>query len=311
MRAEAEQADKRHRQQRGARAQRHAHALARTRRGEHQERQHQARGELQPDAGGERRGGGARMRARPRRAGGQHERRRQRQQQQRVVVRSALRQHQHHRVQADERRRPNRGVAHAPGRTRDQRDRAEARQDGKRLERPQPAGQPQRHERVAQQREQRAVRRVLERPADERVHRVARRFGGEVRVRVEPVQRAHARERQVAEHVLGDQRRPQQQDHVRDHDRRRDPRERQPARGHQHQRVADADRQQQRLEAGARQADAQTSQRPRHPCRPAAGAGGDELGGTRSGARAHQEDTHDEAHQPEHAERAHEVKRRL
>ena len=56
----------------------------------------------------------------------------------------------------------------APRGARDQRDRAEARQHGERLECPQPAGQPERHEGVAEQREQRAVGGVLVGPAEER-----------------------------------------------------------------------------------------------------------------------------------------------
>jgi hypothetical protein len=304
--AEAQQCHQRHRQQRRARAHSDTDALAIARRGEHQERQHQARRELQPDARRQRGGAGARMRAR---AGGQRQRRRQRQRQQRVVVGSALGQRQHHRVQADERRRPRRRAPQTPGRTRDQRDRADAREHGDRLERPQPARQPQRHERIAQQREQRTVRRVLEGPADELVHRVGGRFGGEVRVRVKAVQSPQARERQVAEHVLGDQRRAEQQDHVRHDDRHRDRRHPQPARRRQHQQVARAHDQHQRLEAGIGEADAQTPQRAGHPHRPSARAGGNELGRRRGGARAQQRHAHDDAHQAQQAERAHHLRR--
>ena len=333
MHAEAEQGHQRHGQQRRAGAQRHAHALATARRGEHQERQHQACRELQADARRQRRGGGAGMRGHSAGGGlgvgvlrgcaagiagcrlvgsgsrGQRERRRQRQQQQRVVVRSALGQHQHHRVQADERRRPGRGVPETAGRARDERDRAEACEQRDRLERPQPSRQPQRHERIAQQREQRTVRGVLEGPADELVDRVGGRFGGEVRVRVKAMQGPHTRERQVAEHVLGDQRRPEQQDHVRHHDRHRDRRQCQPARRGQHQQVARAHDQHQRLEARVRQADAQAPQRTGHPRRPAARAGWNELGRRRRGARAQQRHAHDDAHQPQQAKRAHDARR--
>jgi hypothetical protein len=324
---EAKQRHQRHGQQRRAGAQRHASTLAVARRGEHEERQHQPRGELHADARRERRGGRARMRARPAggvlagairgsgaaragsdaRAGGQRERRRHRQQQQRVVVRPALRQRQHHRVQADERRRPRGRVPETAGSAGDQRHRAEAREHGDCLECPKPARQPQRHERVAQQREQRTVRRVQERPADELVHGVGRRFGGEVRVRVKAMQGPQARERQVAEHVLGNQRRSQQQDRVGDHDRHHDRRHPQLARRRQHQQVASAHGQHQRLEPRVREPYAQPAQRTGHPRRPAAGACGNELGRRRGSARAQQRHTHDDAHQPQQPEHAHDA----
>jgi hypothetical protein len=325
--AEAQQRHQRHRQQRRAGAQRHTDALAVARRAEHEERQHQARGELQADARRQRGGGGARMRASPSsgagpvgagRAGservgsgsrGQRERRRKCQRQQRVVVRSPLGQRQHHGVQADECRSPRGGAPETAGGARDQGDGAEAREYGDRLERPQPARQPQRHERIAQQREQRTVGRVLKGPADELVHRVGGRFGGKVRVRVKAVQGPQARERQVTEHVLGDQRRSQQQDHVRDHDRHRDRGHPQPARRRQHQQVARAHDQHQRLEAGVREADAETAQRTGHPRRPATRAGGNELRRRRGGARAQERHAHDDAHQAQQAERAHNVRR--
>jgi len=61
---------------------------------------------------------------------------------------------------------------------------------------------------------------MQERPSDERVDRIGGRFGGDMRVGVQAVQRTHAREREVAENVLGDQRRPQEQGHVRQQHRR-------------------------------------------------------------------------------------------
>ncbi len=260
--AEADHAHERDRQQRRARAERHARPLAHARRGKHQKRQHQPGGDLHADARRQR----ARSCARALTcAGGERQRERQRQQQQRVVVRSTHRQHQQHRVQAHERHRPAGRVPQSPGGAPDQCDRAEARDHGERLERPQPAGEAQRHERIAEQREQRAVRRVLKRPADEPVGRVGGRFGGKVRVRVQSMQDAHAREVEVAEHILGDQRRSEQQDRVRRHDRRRQRRQWQPARDQQHQRVARAHDQHQRLEAGAREADAKPAQRTCQP----------------------------------------------
>ncbi len=304
MRAEADQAHDRDRQQRGARAQRHAQALTRAWRGEHQEGKHQARGDLDAHARRQRARGRARAPARPR---GQSERQRQRQQQQRVVVRSAHRQHQQHGVQAHERQRPARGVTETPGRARDQRDRAEAREDRDRLERPQPAREAQWNQRVAHEREQRAVGRVLKRPPDEAGHRVRGGFGGKVRVRIQSVQDPQPREGQVAEHVLGDQRRPEQQDRVRRHDRAREHRQRQPACDQQHQRVARAHDQHQRLEAGAGEADVQAPQRTGQPGGPAAFAGGDVLPGRGGGAGAHQEHARHDAQQPERAERSREA----
>jgi hypothetical protein len=128
-----------------------------------------------------------------------------------------------HRVQADEGRRPAGRATEACGGARDQCDRAEARGDGKHLERPQPAGDPEWSGRVAREREQRAVGGVLEGPAHEREDRVGWRFCRDVGVRVQAVQGSHAGEAQVAEHVLGDQRWAQEQDQVR-RDYRRDER---------------------------------------------------------------------------------------
>jgi len=248
--AEADHADDRDRRQRQHRVERHLPALAQARGGEHQERERQSRRDLHPHARRQRSDG--RTRARPRslvsaqRSPRRLRRRRralvraqrkgcgEREQEQRVVVGAAHRQHEQHRVQADERRRPARGAARARGRARDQRHGAEAGEDRDRLERPQPASEPQRRYRVAREREQRTVRRVQEGPADEVIRRVRRRFRGHVRVGIQSVQRSQPRERQVAEHVLGDQRWPEQEDHVGQHDRARERRQRQPSRCHEH-----------------------------------------------------------------------------
>ncbi len=301
MHAEAEQANDGHRQQPGARAERHAQALARATRGEHQKRNHQARRDLDAHARGQRSRSRARALTRP---GGPREREREQRQQQRVVVRSAHRQHQQHGVQADERQRPARRAPEPSRRARDQRDRAEARDDRDRLERPQSSGESQWDERVAGEREQRAVGRMLELPEDEPEHGVGGRFGGEVGVGVQAVQRAEAREREVAEHVLRDQRRPQQQDRVREHDRARERSRRQLPRDQQHQQVARAHDQHQRLEAGAGEADAEAVQGACQPRGPAAAARGDVLPGRGGGPRAHQEDARHDARQPERAKRS-------
>jgi hypothetical protein len=306
--AEAEHAHERDREQRAAHGERRACALAGARRGQYQERQHEPGGDLDRDPRGQCARGGGRARVR---AGRQRQRQRERRQQQRVVVRSADRQHEQHRVQADERDRPAGGVPAQGGGAGDQRHRGEARDDGDRLERPQPARQPQRHERVAEQREQRSVRRVLERPADEPERLVGWGFRGDVRVRVESVHDAQPGEREVAEHVLGDQRRPEQQDRIRRDDRAHERRRRQPSRDEQHERVARAHGQHQRLEARAREADAEAVQRPREPSRPAAGAGRHVLGWRRGGARGHKEHARDDAEQRERAERAREPGRHL
>jgi len=197
--AEARKAHHRHHQQAQAPRHRHPRPLARARRCERQERQQQPCGELHPHAARHRHRGRAHRRARSR---AQHQRYTQRQQDQRVVVRAAHRHQQQHRVGAHEHRCKAAGMAQHRRRLADQRHAREARQNGNRLERPQPAGRAQRRGGVACKREQRAVGRVLERPADEAEHRVGGRFGGQTRVGVKAVQRAHARKCQVAEHVL-------------------------------------------------------------------------------------------------------------
>jgi hypothetical protein len=215
MEAEADQPGdgKRKQAQRGAR--RHLQPLARARGCEHEKRQHQPGGDLDPDAGDQRAGARAQARARPRRQGegeGEH------QQDQSVVVRPADGEHEQHRVQAHERSRPAAGMAEAAGRARDQRDRGQARQPRECLQDPEAAREPKRRGGVADEREQRAVWGMLERPSDECEDRVRAGFRGDMRIRVQSVQSAHAREREVAEHVLGDQRRPEEEDHVRQHD---------------------------------------------------------------------------------------------
>jgi hypothetical protein len=301
--AEAEQPDHRHRRQRRARAQRHQQAFARARHRQHQERERQPGRDLDAHARRQRR------RADPRTGRRERQREREREQQQRVVVGATDAEHQQHGVQADERHRPAWRVSRARRRPREQRHRGEAGHDSDRLERPQAAGEPQRRDRVADEREQRAVWRVKERPADEVEHRVPRGLRGEVRVRIETVQRAQPRERQVPEHVLGDERRPQQQRRVSEHDRTHERGRRQPTRGEQHQRVARTHQQRQRLEAVARQADPQPRQRPCQPRGPAAAACGDVQRRRRGCARADQEHAGDHTDQPDSADRLHHAPR--
>jgi hypothetical protein len=184
VRAEAEQPHQRERQQSGAGPERHPRTLASPRWREHEERQHQTCRDLDSDARRQRSCAGAPAWVRAR---GQRQRRGQRQEQQRVVVRSANRQHEQHRIQPHECRGPTPRVSEPARRARDQRHRGEARGDRDRLERPQPARKSQWDQRVAQKREQRAVGRVLKRPADEVEHLVGGRFGGHVRIGVEAV----------------------------------------------------------------------------------------------------------------------------
>jgi hypothetical protein len=301
--AETEHADRRDRQQAEYRAERDRAAFAHARRGEHEERQQQPGRDLDADTGRERERGGAEARAASR---AQRECGGERQQQQRVVVGAADRVDEQHGVETDERGGPGRGVTEALGRARDQRDSGEARGDRDRFERPQPAGEPERGGRVARERERWTVGGVLKRPADEPVGAVGGRFRGDVRVRVEPVQGPDAGEREVAEHVLGDQRRPEQQRDVGEDDRRREDADREQAREPEHEQVARAHQQHQRLEAGARKPDAETPQRPRQPVGPAADAGRDVLRRAPSSTGREQERAREDAEQAERPKRTRE-----
>jgi hypothetical protein len=300
--AEADNAHQRDREQAAAGAQGDGRALASLRGCEHQERQQQRSGHLDGDASGQRQRRGAQTWAG---AGAEKQREREREQYQRVVVSPTDGEREQHRVQPDERGGPARRAPDASCGEGDQRDRGEAREHSHGFEHPQPCRESQGSERVAGEREQRPVRRVLKRPADETEDRVCGRFGGDVGVRVESVQRAHAREREVAEDVLGDQWRPQQQDHVGDHDRRRDRHERKPLGGHEHERVARAHQQHQRLEARAGKPDVQATQRAGKPRRPAADASGHVLRRRRCRPGAQQRDGRDDANQPERTEHLH------
>jgi hypothetical protein len=215
--AEAEHAHERDRHQRQARLQRHPRARPRVPARQHQERQRQPSGQLDAHARRQHARAGAQAPARagaqaPARAGaqahtrpgaqakaraagpgGERQRCCQREDQQRVVVRPADAQHERHRVEPYERRRPTGRVTEASRRLCDQRDRADAAEHRDRLERPQRARDPERHERIAGDGEQRSIRRALERPADEAEHRVGRRFRGHVRIRVKAVQRSQSR----------------------------------------------------------------------------------------------------------------------
>jgi len=199
MHAEADQADDRERHEPQRRAHGDPQALAPAGSAQQHEGQREPRGELHPDGARERgrRGSHVAVDARA-----QRQREREREQDQRVVVRTADGKHEQHGVQPDERGCPAGRVTDASGRPCDQGDGGEARRDGQGFEEPQGAGHAERGGSVACEREQRAIRRVLEGPAYEPVDGVAAGFGRDVRVRVEPMQGAHAGEGHVPEHVL-------------------------------------------------------------------------------------------------------------
>jgi hypothetical protein len=145
---------------------------------------------------------------------------------------------------------------------------------------------------------------MLEGPSDEREDRIGRRFGGHVGVGVQAVQRPHAGEVQVAEHILGDQRRTEQQDHVCDYDRRHDRSQRQRSRRHQDRHVANAHDHRQRLKAGVREAHAEAFQGPGQPARPAAAARRNVLCRPSRGAGRDQEDRRHDAEEAKCAQGA-------
>jgi hypothetical protein len=287
--AEPQHAHERDRHQCQPSPQRHARALPRVRTRRHQERQGQSRRQLDAHACGQRPRARAQSGARPAGSGRKRQRGRQREHQQRVVVCSADAQHERHRVQPHERRGPLGRVPKASCRPRNQPHRSEAAEHRDRLERPQRPRDPERHERIADHGEQRSVRRPLKAPADEVEHPVGGRFRGHVRVRIQTVERTQARVGDVPEDVLGEQRRPQQQDHVGRHNRaRQHPPGQAPRRG-QYQQVAGAHDQHQRLEARAGQAQAESPQRSGQPRRPATAARRHVLRGRRRGTGADQE----------------------
>ncbi len=300
MRAEADQAQHAQGEQAEHGRPGDSSALAPAPRGEHEERERQARCDLDGDADDQRRRGGAKTRvcARgERECGGEHH------QEQRVVVRSADRQHEQHRVEPDECRRPAPGLAELAGGARHERDGGEARGDREGFESPHPAGQAEWRRGVAGEREQRSVGRVLVRPTDEPEDFVARRLRGHVRVRVQAVQRTEAREAEVAEDILREQRRPQQQDRVGGDDRHDERAHRQRARERQHEQITGAHDQRQRLKGPRAEAHAESLQRPGKPGRPAAAAPGHVLRRFSGRPGGGQEDRHEDAQQSKQAER--------
>jgi hypothetical protein len=196
------------------------------------------------------------------------------------------------------------------GRPCHERHRPEARGGRDRFQHPQATRDAERRRPVAEERVERPVRGVLERPADELEDRIGARFGGDVRVGVQSMQRPHAGEREVAEHVLGDQGRPEQQHHVCEHDRARDGAPGQRSGGDQHEHIARAHDQHQRLKAVSGESRAEALERPRQPVRPAADAGRDVFRWFRGGVGAQQERRGQHSQQTQRAQPAQESGRR-
>ncbi len=115
------------------------------------------------------------------------------------------------------------------------------------------------------------------------------------------MQRAQVREVDVAEHVLGNQRRAEQQDRVGHDDREGQRPQRQRAGTEQHRHIAPCHHERERLEAGWVDAQAESLKGPGQPVRPAAAARGDiQRGGVRRAGR-HAEDADEHREQAERA----------
>ncbi len=336
VRAEADQPQRGEAGQRQRCRHQHGAPLPPPARGEHHEREYDAGGDLHAHADDHRdralaqaaaagagsRRRGCRLRRRVRHAGatgrasnrrrsaagprltarGQRQCRRQRGHHEGVVVGPADGQLEQHGVQAHECHRPLPLAPQCVGGVADQCDRPEAGERGDRLQRPQAAGQPERRERVAPEREQGAVGGVLEGPPHEREDRVPGRFGRDVRIGVQAMQGPEAGVAEVPEHVLGDQRRPEQQDDVRGQDGPHQRPRRQRPGAREHDQVAGAHDQVQGLEAVAAERGGEAAERPRQPRRPAPGAGGDVLGGCTGRARTQQQHAREDSQQPDRAQ---------
>jgi hypothetical protein len=152
--AEAHQPEQRQGQQAHPGAGNRPQALARTRGAEHQEGQHEPRGDLDANAGHECRRAGAEAGDRTR---GQRQGERQHEHDHGVVVGSSHGEAEQHGVQADERRGPAGGVSKARSRPRDERYGSEAGCCREHLQRPQATCDPERGCGIADDREQRAI----------------------------------------------------------------------------------------------------------------------------------------------------------
>jgi hypothetical protein len=234
----------------------------------------------------------------------ERERSRDDEQHERVVVRAADGELEQDRVQANERRRNPRRAPHLARRARRERDGAEAGGHGNRLERPQAARQAEWRERVGAEREQGTVGRMLEWPADERKRRVGGGFGRHVGVGIETVQDPQAREREVAEHVLGDEWWSQQQERVGSRNRERDRAAGQHPCAKQHGRVARAHDEREGLKARGSEPEPEAVQRTGKPAGPAAAAGRHIRRRVSRGARHHAEHARHHTHETRAPERA-------
>ena len=170
---------------------------------------HEGKGERKPGRELERGRGGQRGAAQALAAGdrqvdaGHHEGDREE-----VVVGAPDREQQDDWVQPDEERRLERIASQLLGAAPHEPDRREAAGGGQHLQRPHRAGDAQGDDRVARDREQRAVGGGdVRAPAAVEVDRVGREVGGDGGVRIDPVQRAEPGDVDVAEHVARDQRR--------------------------------------------------------------------------------------------------------
>lgn len=123
-----------------------------------------------------------------------------------------------------------------------------------------------------------------------------------MRVRVHSVQSAQAGEIEVAEDVLGDQWRSDQQRQVRGDDRHPEHSPPQRAHGQQHCQVARGHDQRERLEAVGVEAHTETREGASQPAWPAPAAGRDILRWTARGARGDEQDAREHTEQAEHAE---------
>ncbi len=221
----------------------------------------------------------------------------------RVVVGAPDRKLQQHGVAAHERRRPATREPAAAGSKRRDGGGGEARQDGERLQAPEAACEAQRRREVAREREEGPVGGVLEGPADEPVDVVRGGFTGQVGVGVQPVDRSHASEGEVAEDVLGEERRAEEEDRVGEHDRPREHPHRDRPGPRQQEGVASTDEQREDLEAGVREGDVEAREGARQPRRPAPAAGRDELIRRRGGARGDEEGAREDRPQAEQGRR--------
>jgi hypothetical protein len=229
---------------------------------------------------------------------------RQDEQYERVVVGASRIELQQDRIQAYEHgRRPPR-AAHPARCLRGQRDRAQARGHRDRLERPQSARQSKWGQGVGAECEQGSIGRVLKGPADEREHSVVGGFRRHVGVGVKSMQDPQAREREIAEHILGDEWRTHQQQHVRGRDREGDGLAGQYLCSEQHDHVARAHRQRERLKARGPDPEPKWVQRSRQPAGPATASGRHIGGGCSGGARAYAEYACRHDHQPRHSKHA-------